>query len=115
MSISPEIKILIGRLERELQEIEEDVKEGLNIIQPIISSFPNNIVLTQFFASLSNNLLYVEISRRRIQITVNRLSSVDVTADEILEVGEDFGMELGRAIEAKISVKQIVNRLRELS
>ncbi len=114
MSISPEIKTLIDRLEQELQEIEEDVKEGLNIIQPIISRFPNNVVLIQFFASLSNNLLYVEISRRRIKIIENRLSSVDVNADEMLEAGEDLSIELGRAIEAKISVKQIVNRLREL-
>ena len=59
MSLSPEIKTLIDRLARELQEIEEDVKEGLNIIQPIIASFPNNVVLIQFFASLSNNLIYV--------------------------------------------------------
>lgn len=115
MSIPPEIKTLIDRLKQEIQVIEEDVKEGLNIIQPIISSFPNNVVLIQFFASLSNNLLYVQILRRRIQIIENRLSSVDATNDEILEVTEDLGMELGKAIEAKISIRQILNRLRELS
>ncbi|RMF23387.1 MAG: restriction endonuclease subunit S [Cyanobacteria bacterium J083] len=102
-------------MKQEIQVIEEDVKEGLNIIQPIISSFPNNVVLIQFFASLSNNLLYVQILRRRIQIIENRLSSVDATNDEILEVTEDLGMELGKAIEAKISIRQILNRLRELS
>jgi len=115
MSISPEIQNLIKRLEQELEEIESDVREGLNMVQPIISSFPNNVFLTQFFASLNNHLLYVQISKSRIQIIVNRLSSINVTPDEILETGEDLSMELGRAIDAKISVKQIVNRLRELS
>jgi hypothetical protein len=60
-------------------------------------------------------LLYVEIARSRIQIIVNRFSSINVTPNEIMETGEDLSMELGRAIEAKISVRQIVNRLRELS
>jgi uncharacterized protein YpbB len=115
MSISPEIQNLINRLEQELNEIESDVREGLNIIQPIFASFPNNDLLIQFFASLSNHLLYVEISRSRIQIIVNRFSSTNVTPNEIMETGEDLSMELGRAIEAKISVKQIINRLRELS
>ncbi|MGL6341325.1 MAG: restriction endonuclease subunit S [Waterburya sp.] len=115
MSISPEIKNLINRLEHELKEIESDVREGLNIIQPIFSSFPNNLLLIQFFASLNNHLLYVEISRNRIQTIVNRFSSINVTPNEILETGEDLSMELGKAIEAKISVKQIINRLRELS
>jgi hypothetical protein len=114
MSISPEIKNLINRLEQEFNEIESDVREGLNIIWPLFSSFPNNVLLTQFFASLSNHLLYVEISRSRIQIIVNRFASINVTPNEILETGEDLSMELGRAIEAKISVKQIVNRLKEL-
>ena len=114
MSISPEIRSLIIRLEQEMHEMELDAKEGLNIIQPIISSFPNNFLLTQFFASLSNNLFYVEILSRRIQIIENRLLLGDATADEILEIGEDLGIELGRSIEAKISIKQIVERLRKL-
>jgi hypothetical protein len=115
VSISPEIQNLVARIERELEEIEFDVREGLNILQPIISNFPNNVLLTKFFASLSNHLLYVEISRSRIQVIVNRFSSIDVTPNEIMETGEDLSIELGRAIEAKISVRRIVNRLRELS
>jgi hypothetical protein len=62
----------------------------------------------------NNFLLFVEISRRRISITVNRLSSNDVTTTEILEAGEDLGTELGRALEVKISVRRIIARLQEL-
>ena len=52
MYLSPEIKAIIARLARELEEIEEDVKEGLNIIQPIIASFPNNSCLDLVFLPL---------------------------------------------------------------
>ena len=49
MSLSPEIKAIIDRSARELQEIEEYVKEGINIIQLIIVSFPNNSCLDLVF------------------------------------------------------------------
>jgi hypothetical protein len=114
MSIPPEIQALVDRLNQELEEIEQEVIEGLNLIRPILTSFPNNVILTRFFASLNNTLLFVEISKRRIQITVNRIVSSGTTDNDILEVGEDLGMELGRVIEAKISVRQIVERLRGL-
>lgn len=114
MPIPPEIQSLIERLNLELEEIEREATEGLNLIRPILSSFPDNVILTQLFASLNNFLLFVEISRRRINITVNRLSSNDVTTAEILEAGEDLGTELGRALEAKISLRRIIARLQEL-
>jgi hypothetical protein len=114
MPIPPEIESLIDRLNLELEEIEGQAMEALNLIRPILSSFPDNVILTQLFASLNNFLLFVEISKRRINITVNRLSSNDVTTAEILEAGEDLGAELGRALEAKISVIRIIARLQEL-
>jgi hypothetical protein len=114
MSITPEIQALVDRLNHELEEIEREITEGLNLVRPIIARFPDNTILTQFFASLNNTLLFLEISRRRIQITVNRISPSDVASEEIVEAGEDLGNELGRLLEAKISVERIVNRLREL-
>ena len=114
MPIPPEIQSLIERLNLELEIIEGEATEGLNLVRPILSNFPDNVMLTQLFASLNNFLLFVEISKRRINITVNRLSNNDVTNSEILEVGEDLGTELGRALEAKISVRRIIARLQEL-
>ena len=43
------------------------------------------------------------------------MSIIDTTADEILEAGEDLSLELGKAIEAKISVRKTIDRLRTLS
>ena len=113
MPIPSEIESLINRLDLELKTIEQEATEGLNLVRPILSNFPNNVILTQLFASLNNFLLFVEISQRRINITVNRLSSNDVTTSEFIEAGEDLSAELGKALEAKISVRRIVARLQE--
>jgi hypothetical protein len=114
MPIPSEIQTLINRLNQELEETEQDATEGLNLVRSLLSIFPDNAILTRFFASFNNTLLFVEISRRRIQITVNRILEVDVTAENILEAGEDLGTELGQVLEAKISIKRIIARLREL-
>jgi hypothetical protein len=114
MPIPPEIRAAVNRLNEELEETEREATEGLNLVRPILSSFPDNTILTQFFASLNNTLLFVEISRRRIQITVNRISRTNVIAEDLEEVREDLGTELGRVLEAKMSVKRIITRLREL-
>ena len=114
MPIPFEIQSLIERLSLELETIEQEATEGLNLVRPILSSFPDNLILTQLFASLNNFLLFVEISRRRINITVNRISSSDITASEIIEAGEDLGAELGRILEVKISIRRIIARLQEL-
>lgn len=114
MSIPQEIRAAVDRLNKELEETEREATEGLNLVRPILSSFPDNTILTQFFASLNNVLLFVEISKRRIQITVNRISRTEAIAEEIEEAGEDLGIELGRVLEAKMSVKRIIARLREL-
>ena len=114
MPIPSEIQALVDRINQELDETEREATEGLNQVRSIVSQFPDNVILTQFFASFSNTLLFVEISRRRIQITVNRISPVDVTPENILEVGEDLGTELGRILEVKIGIRRILNRLQEL-
>jgi len=114
MSIPPEIQALINRLNQELDETEEKALSGLNLIRPLFANFSNNVILTQFFASFSNTLLFVEISRRRVQITINRLSSVDVTSETLLEIGEDFSTELGKILDAKIQIERLFNRLQEL-
>ena len=66
MPIPPEIETLVERLNIELETIEQEATEGLNLVRPILSSFPDNVRLIQFVALFNNGLLFVEISRRRI-------------------------------------------------
>ena len=115
MTIPPEIQALIDRLNQEFDRTELQAIDGLNLVRPLLVNFGDNIVLTQFFASFSNSCLFVEISRRRIQVTVNRLSSANITAETLLEIGEDLATELGKVLEVKIQIERLCERLQGLS
>ena len=115
MSIPSEIQFLIERLNLELEITEGEANEGLNLVRPILSTFPNNVRLVQFIALFNNGLLFVEISRRRIQAIAERLDAPDITKAEIDEAGEDLGILLGQCLEAKIRGKRILSILQDLS
>lgn len=78
-----------------------------------MSRFSENVILVQYFAYLNALLVFIEISRRQIQTTIETIST-DVPRDIIQESGEDLGTLLGRAIEEKTHVKSILNFLEEL-
>jgi hypothetical protein len=65
----------------------------------------------QIFAILSNHILFVEISKRRIDYASILLLSATVANEQIQEVGETLSELLGRVLEAKVIVSQIKNRL----
>lgn len=78
-------------------------------------SHPNNFVLVQLFAFLNSSLFFVNTSRRKIQNSLEHLSTTDVLNEErIQEVGQDLAIELGRVLETKITVIQIKTRLENL-
>lgn len=74
MLIPSEIIVLVERLNQELNQIEQKATQELNIIKPILSRFPNNTRLTQFFAFLNNVTLLVINYRTRIQTIVEGIS-----------------------------------------
>lgn len=111
MSIPSEIINLIKRLQQELDQIEQEATKGINLTQLKLDRFPNNSSLIQIFASLSNYLIFVEISRRRIDYSRVILGSESVTEIQIQEIGEILSELLGRALEAKIVVNKIKTRL----
>lgn len=112
MPIPPELQTVIDRLDRELNEIEQESTEGLNLTRELLSRFPDNAILTQFFASFSSLLFFVETYRRRVGTIVEQLSvDDDVPAFVIQEAGEDLGTMLGRVTEARINASRLKNRL----
>lgn len=111
MSIPPEIQALVEQLNQALNQTEQDAKEGLKIVRLMLSLFPNNVTLTQYFASFSSVLLFVETYRAKVQTTVEHLSVVDVTAEEFQEAGEELANLWGRILEVKINVSKLKNRL----
>jgi hypothetical protein len=64
---------------------------------------------------LNNVLLFVEISRRRIQFTLDIISPPQVAAEIIWEAGEDLSELLGLTLENKILAKRAIAILEDLS
>ncbi|AFZ15439.1 hypothetical protein Cri9333_4660 [Crinalium epipsammum PCC 9333] len=56
MSITPAIRELSNRLNQELEQLEQILTEGLDLVRVPLSRFPENSILVQFFAYLSNVL-----------------------------------------------------------
>ncbi len=111
MAIPSEIIALIDRLSEEFNQTEQAATEALNLVRRNLSFFPNNVILTQYFAYLNAVFFSVETYRSQVQATVEIISPNDVPFAVIQEAGEDLGMLLGRVLETKIAVRGILERL----
>ena len=115
MSITPEILDLIDRLDRELGEIEQEATEGENILRQLMSLFSNNASLIQFFAYFQTTRFFVVNARRRIDETIEKMSTQQLDSQVLINSGEDLATLLGEVIETKIKSKNLLDRLRDLS
>lgn len=52
MAIPPDIQALVDRLNQELDETEQEPTQGLNLLRGVMSRFPENVMLVQYFAYL---------------------------------------------------------------
>ncbi|MBE9227297.1 restriction endonuclease subunit S [Phormidium sp. LEGE 05292] len=113
MTIPYEIIALIEQLNNELNQIEREATEGRILARAILSRFPDNFSLIQLFATLNNHLVFVQISRRRIEYYGIILETGTATEQQVQEAGEDLSELLGRALDAKIVVNRIKTGLQE--
>jgi hypothetical protein len=114
MPIPPLIQELIARLNLELDETEQNVAEGLNLLSPIMERFPNNASLIQFLAYFQTTLFWASNARNRIESARIRLDVPNVNASIVAELGEDLSILLGEILETKIRSENLLNRLRNL-
>lgn len=112
MSLRSEIKELINRLNQELNQLEQNTAEALNLVRLPLAQFPENTLLIQFFAYLSNILFFIEQYRQRIQRSITLLSDTSISVEAVQEIGEDLSAMLGDIIEATEEVNSLVRRLR---
>lgn len=112
--MTPEIAALVDQLNQELNQIEREAREGLNLVKQVMSRFPNNALLIQFFAYFNAALFFVENSKRRIQTSVEQLSAENVPVEVIQESGEDLATLLGETVEAKMRGSNIITQLENL-
>ena len=115
MSITPEIQALVGRLNQELGEIEREATEGEHLLRQLMSLFYNNTSLIQFFAYFQTTQFFILNARRRIREAIEKLSAQQIDPQVMTESGEDLATLLGEVIETKIRIRNLLNRLRDLS
>lgn len=114
MPIPPEIAALVAQLNQELNQIEREATEGLNLVRQVMSRFPSNTLLIQFSAYFNAALFFVENAKRRIQMTVEQLSTENVPIGVIQESGEDLAALWGETLEAKMRGRNMIARLTDL-
>lgn len=113
MPITPEIANLVERLNRELNETQQDAIIGLNLVRKKLSrsGFSDNEILTQFFGALNGILFFVEIHRGRIERLIERISLEDIPDELMQETAEDLGTILGQVLEVRINANRLKKRL----
>ena len=111
MSVPSEIVDLVERLNEELAQTDQEATEGVNLARKLLSRFPGNAILTQYFAYFNTIVFFVETSRKQIDTTVETLSPKDVPVEVIQDAGEELGTLLGRLLEVKINVNRMKTRL----
>lgn len=115
MTLPTPFTTLVARLNQELDQTEQEATQGMNLARAALSRFPDNVLLIQFFAYLGDVLLFVEISRTQLQVSVETVSATDVPAEVVEDAGEELATLLGRVLEVKIDARRIITRLQDLS
>ena len=115
MTRPPETRSTIEKLNTELNYIKEQTQHGLAILRPLLDRFPNNNLLVQFYGYLNNSLFIVDVYQRRIRFIVELFQQEDLSLSEIRSKGEELSDLLGRTLESKIGLENIIRRLEALS
>ena len=113
MTIPLKITALIDRLNQELNQIEQAATGGVDLASNLLSRFPGNVIVTQYFAYFNTALFFIETSRIQIQTTVEAISPADISNQVMEEAGEDLAALLGLVLEVKLKVERLIARLGE--
>ncbi len=105
-----EIAELLSRLNQELDQVEKSVSSGLELINPALSLAPGNSLLIQVYAYLNTMAFFTQDARRRVGQATQLVDQSNIPPEELQNLGEDLSELLGRVLEAKIIVDQIISR-----
>jgi hypothetical protein len=112
MTVPSSFNGLVEQINNELNALDYELSQAIKLIRRRITLFPDKIISIQLFAILNNYSLFSENTRRRIQETLQYLSTdKKISEKNIQEAGEDLSEQLGRILEAKIVVSNIKARL----
>lgn len=111
MATPSELVEIVNRLNREFDLTEKDASEGLSLVRALLSRFPDNDILIQFFASFSNILLFVQTYRQRVQVMVARILPDGADRGVVQTTGEELSTLMGQVLEVRINVSRLKSRL----
>lgn len=114
MEIPPPLRALIDQALVELDQIEQQASSSMQIINPLLSMFPENERLISFFATLTSFLFFTQTTRRQIQRLADLLRQAPTSPAQVQEAGEDLSELMGRILEAKIRLDLINKALEDL-
>jgi len=114
MAIPNKIQGLIQQLHQSLDETEQKAYEGINLVRPFLTLFPDNLMLIRHFAYFNNVVFFVDIARNQVRSVIENFLISDLTAEALQEIGEDLGELLGRVIDAKIGIENFIKTLQSL-
>lgn len=115
MSIPQDIEQSIAQINQELEIIEQDTTEGIEIVRGLLSTFPDNIALTGYFARFSNYVLFIDASRRVLESVEETVGADDVPEELVQEARENLSSLFGKVIEERIRVSSYKTRLENLT
>lgn len=108
MPVPDSLQDLIDRLTLELNETESLVNRELELLQPLLNLFVTNNAVIRYVAYFNNVRFFIEITRRKLQASIDALSFDRVASTEIQETGEELSELFGRVLETKIETQQII-------
>jgi hypothetical protein len=112
MTPPPNFNILVEQIDREINNLDNELSQAIQLVRERITLFPDNIISIQLFALLNNYTLFSENTRRRIKETIQYVTADEtLSSSDIQAAGEDLSEQLGRILEAKTVVTNIKNRL----
>jgi len=111
MSLPNSIQKLIQQIDHNLTQTEQRAYQGINLVRPLLEKFPENFILMRHFAYFNNVVLFIGIAQNKTRSIVDICTQENLTTEEIQEIGKDLGELLGRILDAKISIENIIKIL----
>jgi hypothetical protein len=88
MTVPSSFNGLVEQINNELNALDYELSQAIELIRRRITLFPDNIISIQLFAILNNYSLFSENTRRRIQETLQYLSTDKKISEKIFKKQE---------------------------
>jgi hypothetical protein len=114
MSIPSDLRPLVDELYRVLDDTERQATLGLLALRKVMSLFPTNEILMQYFSSLTNFQFCIAGVRLQAENIVGNILLANVPDEDVQKAGDYLAALLHIAPESKLLIDKVVNKLEAL-